>query len=73
MKNKRSPNETKYVLKKHGSKSQHYEVQKFVLSPLYNMFQLAFYACWNFVKYLKMKIFKGANTIKRGTWCVDNG
>ncbi len=28
-KNKGSPNETKCLLKKHGSKSQHYEAQKF--------------------------------------------
>jgi hypothetical protein len=32
-------------------------LKSLMLSPLYNMFQLAFYACWNFVKYLKMKIF----------------
>jgi hypothetical protein len=29
MENKGSPNETNCLLEKHGSKSQHYEVQKF--------------------------------------------
>ncbi len=56
-KNKGSPNETKCLLKKHGSKSQHYEVQKFDVVTFIQYVPKAFYPCWKFVKYLKMKFF----------------
>jgi hypothetical protein len=45
MKNKGNPNETKNLLKKHGSKSQHYEVQKFDVVTFIQYVPKAFYPC----------------------------